>query len=172
MTNEQQLKKLCDIWIDTEATPDTEDELGYEAELKPVGFILEHAGRYSLEMRPRDFFPDQFSNYSRLEDSDEQISYLYSTLTSPDENYYFGVLKLYSRHAYDVALLGEALRNNGPIDGIADSFALVFESIKNRDYNALNKALTAGGIILEENGSMIMNDIPNIVGSFTVFPII
>jgi hypothetical protein len=58
MTNEQQLKKLCDIWIDTEATSDIEDELGYEAELKPVGFILEHAGRYSLEMRPRDFFPD------------------------------------------------------------------------------------------------------------------
>jgi hypothetical protein len=82
------------------------------------------------------------------------------------------VLKLYSRHAYDVALLGEALRNNGPIDGIADSFALVFESIKNRDYSGLNKALIAGGIILEENGSMIMNDIPNIVGSFTVFPII
>ena len=97
-------------------------------------------------------------------------SSLYSTLISPDENYYFGVLKLYSRYAYDVALLNEALRNNEPIDGIANSFDLVFMAIKNRDYQALDKALTAGEIIVKEDGTMTIDSIPGIVGSFTVFP--
>ena len=164
MTKEQ-LINLCDIWIINENI----DEFD-EIEMRPVAFILEHAGRYSLEMHSKDCFPKIFSNYLKSNIDDKYVSELYVILTSPDENYYYGIFESKSRLAYDVALFGKALRNHEPVDGIADAFALVFEAISKRDYQALEKALIAGGITIKDDGMMEMNDIPDIIGSFTVFP--
>ena len=171
--NEEELKKLCDAWIAAEAAPDPEgDDVDAVAELKPAGFRLEHAGRYSLEMRPDGFAPDMFGEYSSSDEDGRSRSVLWRTFTSPDENYYFGELKLRSSAAYDVALLGEALRDNEPLDGASDAFALVFAAIGKRDYKALGLAMKAGGITAgEAPGEMVMDDIPGIVGSLTVFPL-
>ena len=63
--NEEELKKLCDAWIEAEAAPDPEDDdIDAVAELKLAGFRLEHAGRDSLEIRPNDFTPNKFGEYS------------------------------------------------------------------------------------------------------------
>ena len=68
--NEEELKKLCDAWIEAEAAPDPEDDdIDAVAELKLAGCRLEHAGRYSLEIRPNDFTPNKFGEYS-LPDED------------------------------------------------------------------------------------------------------
>jgi hypothetical protein len=166
----EELIKLCDNWIVSEYVPETEEDEEIPAGLKLAGLTLEHSGRYSLTIKSKDFFPDEFNKVYRNED-DEYVSNLYAILTSPDENYYFGELELKSKHAYDVALLNEALRNQGSIDGIADAFAIIFDAIGKRDYIALDKALIASGVIIQDDGSMTINDIPNIVGEFTVFPI-
>ena len=169
----EELRKLCDAWIEAEAAPDPDDD-GLDAviEMKNAGFRLEHAGRYSLEMRPNDFAPDGFGRYSYSQKDDKRHSGLWFTFASPDENYYFGDLQLKSRAAYDVALLGEALRDSGPLDGASDAFALVFAAIGKRDYAALGHALKAGGITAgEAPGEMVMDDVPGIVGSLTVFPL-
>lgn len=169
----EELKKLCDAWIEAEAAPDPEDDdIGAVAELKLAGFRLEHAGRYSLEMRPNDFAPNKFGEYSRPDEDGKSRSMLWWAFASPDENYYFGDLQLKSRAAYDVALLGEALRDNGPLDGASDAFALVFAAIGKRDYAALGHALKAGGISAgDAPGEMVMDDVPGIVGSLAVFPL-
>lgn len=171
--NEEELKKLCDAWIEAEAAPDPEDDgIDAVAEMKLAGFRLEHAGRYSLEMRPNDFATFKFGEYSRPDEDDKSRSMLWWALASPDENYYFGNLQLKSRAAYDVALLGEALRDSGPLDGASDAFALVFAAIDKRDYKALGLAMKAGGITTgEATGEMVMDDVPGIVGSLTVFPL-
>lgn len=147
--NEEELKIICDAWIEAEAAPDPEDDdIDAVAELKFAGFRLEHAGRYSLEMRPNDFSPDDFGRYSYSQEDDKRHSGLWFAFASPDENYYFGNLQLKSRAAYDVALLGEALRDSGPLDGASDAFALVFAAIEKRDYKALGLAMKAGGITI------------------------
>lgn len=171
--NEEELKKLCDAWIEAEAAPDPEDDdFDAVAELKPAGFRLEHAGRYSLEMKPNDFTPNMFGEYSSSDEDGRSRSMLWRTFTSTDENYYFGDLQLKSRAAYDAALLGEALRDSEPLDGASDAFALVFAAIGRRDYAALGHALNAGGITTENaSGKMTMDDVPGIVGSLTVFPL-
>lgn len=171
--NEEELKKLCDAWIEAEAAPDPEyDDIDAVAELKLAGFRLEHAGRYSLEIRPNDFSPDDFGRTSRPDEDGKSRSMLWWALASPDENYYFGNLQLKSRAAYDVALLGEALRDSGPLDGASDAFALVFAAIGKRDYKALGLAMKAGGITAgDAPGEMAMDDVPGIVGSLNVFPL-
>lgn len=171
--NEEELKKLCDAWIEAEAAPDPEDDdIDAVAELKLAGFRLEHAGRYSLEMRPNDFAPNKFGEYSRPDEDGKSQSMLWWAFASSDENYYFGDLKLQSWAAYDVALLGEALRDNEPLDGASDAFALVFAAIGKRDYKALGLAMKAGGITAgEAPGEMVMDEVPGIVGSLTVFPL-
>jgi hypothetical protein len=166
----EELIKLCDNWIVSEYVPETEEDEEIPAGLKRVGLNLEHIGRYSLTIKSKDFFPDEF-NKSYKDKDDRPVSGLYLTLISPDENYYFGELKLESRPAYDVALLNEALRNQESIDGISDTFAIIFDTIGKRDYIALDKALIASGVIIEADGSMTIDDIPDIVGKFTVFPI-
>lgn len=169
----EELRKLCDAWIEAEAAPDPEDDdIDAVAELKFAGFRLEHTGRYSLEVRPNDFAPDGFGGYSYSQKDDKRHSGLWLAFASPDENYYFGELKLHSRAAYDVALLGEALRDSGPLDGASDAFALVFAAIGKRDYTALDRAMKAGGITAgEAPGEMVMDEVPGIVGSLTVFPL-
>jgi len=169
--SEEELEKLCDAWIEAEAAPDPEDDdIDAVAELKPVGFRLEHAGRYVLELRPKDFWPDSFGEYRYVDG--KRYGELWLAFVSPDENYYFGDLKLLSRQAYDAALLGEALRDSEPFDGASDAFALVFAAIGKRDYRALDFALKAGRITLGGvPGEMVMDDIPDIVGSLTVFPL-
>ena len=88
--NEEELKKLCDAWIEAEAAPDPEDDdFDAVAELKPAGFRLEHAGRYSLEMKPNDFTPNMFGEYSSSDEDGRSRSMLWRTFTSTDENYYF-----------------------------------------------------------------------------------
>lgn len=171
--NEEELKKLCDAWIEAEAAPDPEDDdFDAVAEMKLAGFRLEHAGRYSLEMRPNDFTPNMFGEYSSQDEDGKSRSMLWWAFTSPDENYYFGDLQLKSRAAYDAALLGEALRDSEPLDGASDAFALVFAAIGKRDYVALGHALNAGGITVGNAlGEMTMDDVPGIVGSLTVFPL-
>lgn len=171
--NEEELKKLCDAWIEAEAAPDPEDDdIDAVAELKLAGFRLEHAGRYSLEMRPNDFAPNKFGEYSRPDEDGKSRSMLWWAFASPDENYYFGDLKLQSRAAYDVALLGEALRDNEPLDCASDALALVFAAIGKRDYKALGLAMKAGGITAgEAPGEMVMDEVPGIVGSLAVFPL-
>lgn len=171
--NEEELKKLCDAWIEAEAAPDPEDDdFDAVAEMKLAGFRLEHAGRYSLEMRPNDFTPNMFGEYSSQDEDGKSRSMLWQAFTSPDENYYFGDLQLKSRAAYDAALLGEALRDSEPLDGASDAFALVFAAIGKRDYVALGHALNAGGITVGNAlGEMTMDDVPGIVGSLTVFPL-
>lgn len=171
--NEEELKKLCDAWIEAEAAPDPEDDdFDAVAEMKLAGFRLEHAGRYSLEMRPNDFTPNMFGEYSSQDEDGRSRSMLWQAFTSPDENYYFGDLRLKSRAAYDVALLGEALHDSEPLDGASDAFALVFAAIGKRDYVALGHALNAGGITVGNAlGEMTMDDVPGIVGSLTVFPL-
>ena len=171
--NEEELKKLCDAWIEAEAAPDPEDDdIDAVAELKLAGFRLEHAGRYSLEIRPNDFAANRFGEYSRPDEDGKSRSLLWWAFASPDENYYFGELKLRSSAAYDVALLGEALRDNEPLDGASDAFALTFAAIGKRDYKALGLAMKASGITAgRAPGEMVMDDIPGIVGSLTVFPL-
>ena len=171
--NEEELKKLCDAWIEAEAAPDPEDDdIDAVAELKLVGFRLEHAGRYLLEMRSKDFTANKFGKYSRPDEDGKRQSLLWWAFASPDENYYFGELKLYSHAAYDVALLGEALRDNEPLDGASDAFALVFAAIGKRDYKALSLAMKASGITAGRvPGEMVMDDVPGIIGSLTVFPL-
>ena len=91
--NEEELKKLCDAWIEAEAAPDPEDDdIDAVAELKLAGFRLEHAGRYSLEMRPNDFAANRFGEYSRPDEDGKSRSLLWWAFASPDENYYFGDL--------------------------------------------------------------------------------
>ena len=171
--NEEELKKLCDAWIEAEAAPDPEDDdIDAVAELKLAGFRLEHAGRYSLELRPDDFAPNRFGKYSRPDEEGRSRSSLWLALASPDENYYFGDLQLKSMAAYDAALLGEAHRDSEPLDGASDAFALVFAAIGKRDYRALSLAMKASGITAgKAPGEMVMDDIPDIVGSLTVFPL-
>lgn len=171
--NEEELKKLCDAWIEAEAAPDPEDDdFDAVAEMKLAGFRLEHAGRYSLEMRPNDFTPNMFGEYSSQAEDGKSRSMLWWAFTSPDENYYFGDLRLKSRAAYDAALLGEVLRDSEPLDGASDAFALVFAAIGKRDYKALGLAMKAGGITVGNAlGEMTMDDVPGIVGSLTVFPL-
>ena len=171
--NEEELKKLCDAWIEAEAAPDPEDDdFDAVAELKLAGFRLEHAGRYSLEMRPNDFAPNRFGRYSRPDEDGRSRSSLWLAFASPDENYYFGDLRLKSRAAYDAALLGEALRDSEPLDGASDAFALVFAAIGRRDYTALGHALNAGGISAgNAPGEMVMDEVPGITGSLAVFPL-
>jgi hypothetical protein len=166
----EELIKLCDNWIVSEYVPETEDDEEIPAGLKLAGLMLEHSGRYSLTIKSKDFFPDEFNKVYKNED-DKYVSSLYTILTSPDENYYFGELELKSRHAYDVALLNQALRNQDAIDDISNVFAVIFDAIGKRDYIALDKALIASGVTIQADGSMTIDDIPDIVGEFTVFPI-
>ena len=168
-----ELEKLRAAWIEAEAAPDPEgDDLDAKAELKNAGFRLEHAGRYSLEMRPRDFPPASFGGRSSPDEEGRRRSWLWWAFASPDENYYFGDLKLKSSPAYDVALLGEALRDSGPLDGASDAFAVVFAAIEDGDLEALGAALKAGGIAAGGTpGEMVMDEIPGMVGSLAVFPL-
>lgn len=168
---EEELKKLCDAWIAAEAELDEDGYYG-DAELRNAGFRLEHAGRYSLEIRPKDFAANKFGEYSQPDEDGRSRSMLWWAFASPDENYYFGELELQSRPAYDAALLGEALRDSEPLDGASDAFALVFAAIGKRDYKALGLAMKAGGIVVgEAPGEMVMDEVPGIVGSLTVFPL-
>lgn len=48
----------------------------------------------------------------------------------------------------------------------------MFAAIGKRDYKALSLAMKAGGITVGKvPGEMVMDDIPGIVGSLTVFPL-
>jgi len=171
--DEEGLRRLCDAWIEAEAAPDPEDDdIDAVAELKLAGFRLERAGRYSLEMRPDDFAANRFGEHSRPDEDGERRSALWWAFASPDENYYFGDLELRSSAAYDAALLGEALRDSGPLDGASDAFARVFSAIGKRDYAALSRAMKAGGIAPGASpGEMVMDEVPGIVGSLAVFPL-
>lgn len=121
-------------------------------------------------MTPKNFGADDFDRDCEGDDGTEH-SLLWTTLTSSDENYYHGDIQLQSRPAYDVALLGEALREAESFDDASAAFAVVFATIGKRDYQALDSALTAGGITAGgKPGELVMEEIPNVVGSLTVFP--
>jgi len=158
------LESLKAAWIDPESD-------GEDIKMRPCGIRLEHAGRYSLEIRQPDMFPSEFGRMTRPDEDGKRTSMLYATLISPDVNYYYGDLQFKSRPAYDAALLREALAKQNSFDSAADAFADVFGAMSEDGIDALAAIMKNRGVTAGEGGSLVIDELDGVIGELTIFPL-